>query len=128
ESLRSQEMQKKLNEFMNSDFTNDLNGANQCVTEFQNILLETSKKSLKIKKCKRRRKITNIAQKIWFDKDCRIKRHDLRKLSNLKHRDPTNVELRKNYHDALKSYKVTLQLKQSEFHNKKMNELQTELD
>ena len=26
ESLRSQEMQKKLNEFMNSDFTNDLNG------------------------------------------------------------------------------------------------------
>ncbi|CAB4001341.1 Hypothetical predicted protein [Paramuricea clavata] len=125
ESLRSQEMQNKLNEFMNSEFTNDLSGANQCVTEFQNILLETSKKSLKIKKCKRRRKITNVAQKIWFDKDCRIKRHDLRKLSNLKHRDPTNVELRKNYHDALKSYKVTLQLKQSEFHNKKMNELQT---
>ena len=31
----------------------------------------------------------------WFDKDCRIKQHDLRKLSNLKHRDPTNVELRK---------------------------------
>ena len=44
ESLRSQEMQRKLNEFMNSDFTNDLNGTNQCVTEFQNILLETSKK------------------------------------------------------------------------------------
>ncbi|CAB4020255.1 Hypothetical predicted protein, partial [Paramuricea clavata] len=61
----------------------------------------------------------------WFDKDCRIKRHDLRKLSNLKHRDPTNVKLRKNYHDALKSYKVTLQLKQSECHNKKMNELET---
>ena len=97
----------------------------KCVTEFQNILLETSKKSLKIKKSKRRRKITNVARKKWFDKDCRIKQHDLRKLSNLKHRDPTNVELRKNYHDALKSYKVTLQLKQSEFHNKKMNELET---
>jgi hypothetical protein len=26
ESLRPQDMQKKLNEFMNSDFTNDLNG------------------------------------------------------------------------------------------------------
>jgi hypothetical protein len=118
-------MQKKLNEFMNSDFTNNLNGTNQCVTEFQNILLETWKKCLKIIKSKRRRKITNVARKKWFDKDCRIKRHDLRKLSNLKHRDPTNVELRKNYHDALKSYKVTLQLKQSEFHNKKMNELET---
>jgi hypothetical protein len=66
-------MQKKLNEFMNSDFTTDLNGTNQCVTEFHNILLETSKKSLKIKKSKRRRKITNVAQKKWFDKDCRIK-------------------------------------------------------
>ena len=37
-------MQRKLNEFMNSDFTNELNGTNQCVTEIQNILLETSKK------------------------------------------------------------------------------------
>jgi hypothetical protein len=44
ESLRSQEIQKKLTELMNSDFTNDLNGTNQCVTEFQNILLETSQK------------------------------------------------------------------------------------
>jgi hypothetical protein len=77
---------------------------------------------LKIKKSKLRRKITNIAQKKWFDKDCRIKRHDLRKISNLKHRDSTNVELRKNYHDALKSYKVTLQLKQNEFHDKFVKE------
>ena len=80
---------------------------------------------MKIKKSKQRRKITNVAQKKWFDIDCRIKRHDLRKLSNLKHRDPTNVKLRKNYHDALKTYKATLQLKKKEFHNIKMNELET---
>ena len=53
-----------------------------------------------------------------------VERHHLRKLSNLKHNDPTNTELRKTYHDALKSYKETLQMKQKEFHNNKIDELE----
>ena len=124
ETLRSPEIQRKMNEFVDSNFTNDLNGINKCLCEFQKILLETSKKCLKIKKSKLRRKITNVVQKKWFDKECRIKRHHLRKLSNLKHNDPTNTELRKTYHDALKSYKETLQMKQKEFHNNKIDELE----
>jgi hypothetical protein len=124
QTLKSAEIQQKLYEFTNSDFTNDLNGVNKCVSEFQNILIDTSKKSLKIKKSKLRRKIENVAQKKWFDKDCRIKRHHLRKLSNQKHKDPTNIELRNNYHDALKSYKETLQVKCNQFHQKKIDELE----
>ena len=118
QTLKTPEIQQKINNFINSDFTNDTHGINDCVSQFQNILLETSKKSLKIKKIKnQRRKINNVAQKKWFDKECRIKRHQLRKLANLKHKDPTNITVRNSYHDALKSYKTTLQIKQNEFQN-----------
>jgi hypothetical protein len=37
-------------EFLSTTFTNDINGVNECVIEFQNILTNASKKSLKIKK------------------------------------------------------------------------------
>jgi hypothetical protein len=56
-------------------------------------------------------------RKKWFDKECRIKWHQLKKLANLKHKDPTNITVRNSYHDALKSYKTTLQIKQNEFQN-----------
>jgi hypothetical protein len=69
QTLKSPEIQQKINNFINSDFTNDTHGINDCVSQFQNILLETSKKSLKIKKIKnQRRKINNVAQKKWFEK------------------------------------------------------------
>ena len=66
ETLRSPEIQRKMNEFVDSNFTNDLNGINKYLCEFQKILLETSKKCLKIKKSKLRRKITNVVQKKCF--------------------------------------------------------------
>ncbi len=77
---------------------------------------------MKIKKSKLRRKIDNVTQNKLFDKDCRIKRHHLRKLSNQKHTDPTNIELRNNYHDALKSYNETLKVKRNQFHQNKIDE------
>ena len=110
-------------EFLSTTFTNDINGVNECVIEFQNILTNASKKSLKIKKKKTRRKITNIANKKWFDKECRIKRHELRKLANQKHKDPTNLGLRNAYQTALKIYKDTLSIKKNEFHKNKIDEL-----
>ena len=124
QTLKSTEIQKKIDEFVNLDFTNDQNGVNECVQKFQNILLETSRKSLKIKKNRHRQKITNNAQKKWFDKDCRVKRHHLKKLANLKHKDPNNIQLRQKYHDALKSYKKTLEMKRNEFRNNKIDELE----
>ena len=111
--LKSHEIQTKLNQFISSEFTNDINGVNKCVSEFQDIIIETSKKSLKIRKKKIRKKITNVANKKWFDKDCRIKRHQVRKLANQKHRDPINLEVRNAYHAALKTYKEILHLKKA---------------
>jgi uncharacterized membrane protein YgaE (UPF0421/DUF939 family) len=112
-TLRSTEITNKLSEFINFYFSHDLNGVNDCVSKFQNILINTSKKCLKIKKSKLKRKISNVAQKKWFDKECRMKRHHLRKLSNLKHRHLTNADLREKYHEVLKSYKEILQTKKN---------------
>ena len=38
----------------------------------------------------------------WFDADCKIIRKKLRTLSNQKHRDPNNGELRLHYCETLK--------------------------
>ena len=77
-----------------------------------------------MKKKKLRRKIDNILNKKWFDKECRIKRHELTILANQKHRDPTNSNIRKSYHHALKLYKDTLQIKKNQFHEEKIEELE----
>ena len=85
QTLKSHEIQRKLDSFLQSTFTNDEKGVNDCVTEFQNILTDAAKKSLKIRKKRTRRKINNPMNKKWFDKECRFKRHELRKLANQKH-------------------------------------------
>ena len=55
-----------------------------------------------------------VSNKKWFDKDCRFKRHEVRKLSNQKHRDPLNENLREKYHVALADYKKLLSRKQTD--------------
>ena len=84
-----------------------------------------SKKSLKIKTNKRRQRLLkNVANKKWFDKECRIKRHQLRKLANQTHKDPSNNDTRNLYHSTLKDYKHTLEMKKKKFHQDKIEELE----
>jgi hypothetical protein len=46
-------------------------------------------------------KVKSCNQQKWFDKECRIKRHELRKLANQKHKDQRNIDLRNAYHSTL---------------------------
>ena len=124
QTLKSPEIQRKLDQFLKRNFDNEKKGVDESVHEFQNILMDTAKKSLKIKKKKTRRKIDNVMNKKWFDKECRFRRHELRKLANQKHRDPTNLTIREQYHNALKIYKETLKTKRNRFQNDKLNELE----
>ena len=87
---------------MNSDIHYDKDGINKCVSEFEDILFDVAKNSLKIKKKKHRPKLSNKANKIWFDTECEFKRRQLRKLANQKHKDPGNVRLRDAYHNTEK--------------------------
>ena len=67
-----------------------------------------SKCGLKIKTGKTRTRIKKSSNKKWFDKECRLKRHELRNLANKKHRDPLNPIIREQYNDTLMQYKKLL--------------------
>ena len=76
-----------------------------------NILTATSKICLKIKTKKSRKK--------WFDRECRLKRHELRTVSYQKHRDPFNSELQEKFHKTLTDYKELLYSKRKAFQTEK---------
>jgi hypothetical protein len=86
--------------------------------------MHDAKKSMKIKKKKYRNKISNVCNKKWFDKECQLQRHSLRKLANRKHCDPLNTKIRDKYHVTLKIYKNTLKCKKELVHEKKLEELE----
>ena len=65
-----------------------------------------------------------VSNKNWFDKECRFQKHELRKISNQKHRDPLNANLREQYHDTLRAYKKLLNKKKNEYYNSKITELE----
>ena len=76
----------------------------------------------------RKRHIKTSSNKKWFDKECRLKRHELRKLANLKHRDPLNITLREEYHFVLKQYKSLLKQKKNEYYHTQLTKLETAVD
>jgi len=80
---------------------------NTSLDAVETILITTAKRCLKIRVVKKRH-IKSSSNKKRFDKECRLKRHELRKLANLKHRDPLNITLRQGYHTVLKQYKSVL--------------------
>ena len=95
----------------------------------ERILFTTAKHCLKIKNIKKRYTRLSFvpSNEKWLDKECRLKRHELRKLTYLKHRDPLNITLREKYHSALKQYKNVLKQKR-EYHHTKISELENMLD
>ena len=61
---------------------------NTSLRKVENMLILAAKRCLKIRIKKNRTKITPLSNKKWFDKECRLKKHKLRKISNQKHREP----------------------------------------
>ena len=68
-NLSSPHTQNTLAAFMDSEFALSDDGVNVCATQFQNIIIESAKKSFKIKKVKHRQNISNGMNKKWFDAD-----------------------------------------------------------
>ena len=83
---------------------------------------------LKIRAGKTRKRIKSLSNKKWFDKECRLKRHELRKLANKKHQDPLNTTIREQYHDTLAQYKKLLNSKKNDYYNAKISELEKTAD
>ena len=121
--LNSQNIQDLVNEFLNQEFEKTYRGINAAASKVEYILYSAAKNSLKRKNAKRRFRITKHINKKWFDKDCRLKRHQVRKLANLKHKDPLNESIRYEFHNVLKEYRNLLKNKQHTCKNEKLTEL-----
>ena len=74
---------------------------NTSVEQIESILIATAKRYLKIRTMRRHKRTYSSPNKKWFDKECPLKRHELRKLSNEKHRDPLNDKGREKYNTTL---------------------------
>ena len=120
--LRSPNLQMLIRDYLDDD--NSFLDVNTRLKKVEHMLISAAKRSLKIRKPKLRKKMKQVSNKIWFDKDCRFKRHEVRKLSNQKHRDPLNENLREKCHIALADYKKLLSGKQTEYYNSKITELE----
>jgi hypothetical protein len=93
--LRSSDIQNKLENFLKNNFSEKDYGVNECLEEFQDILQETSKRCLKIKKNSKDLSIKN-------DLTMNVGLKTFRKLANQKHRNP--LDERNQYHVTLKDY------------------------
>ena len=111
-ALDSPDTRDLVNVFLNHDFEETQFGVDIAVQKFQNILLNAAKRSLKRKVKKRRCRLTNIVNKKWFDKECRFKRHAIRKVANAKRKEPFNIDIRNEYHNTLKEHRKLLKEKQ----------------
>ena len=114
-TLRMESIQILIREYIERH-TEDVNVS---VEDAVNILTATSKICLKIKTKKSRKRVKATSNKKWFDRECRLKRHELRRVSNQKHRDPFNSELREKFHKTLTDYKKLLDSKRKAFQTEK---------
>ena len=90
-------------------------------TEEVNVSLDDAVNILTATSSRKRTKAT--ANKKWFDRECSLKRHELRRVSNQKHRDPFNSELREKFHKTLTDYKKLLDSKRRAFQTEKCQKL-----
>ena len=83
ENLKSFQTQQKLQYLINSNPSPSKEGVDRFASKVEDLIMhDHAKKSMKIKKKKYRNKISNVCNKKWFDKECRLQRHSLRKLAN----------------------------------------------
>ena len=121
-ALRSPVIQTLIQDY--TDERAHINDVNTSLDKVENIFITTARQCLKIKTTKQRKRIQSSSNKKWFDLECRLKGHELRKLANQKHRDPLNPILRENYHVILMQYKSLLKSKKSDYCNSKLHSLE----
>ena len=89
--LRSADLQIPIREYIDDD--TPIQDVNITLEKVENILIIAAKKCLKIKTGKKKRRIIKP-----MSNKMSLKKNELRKLSNQKHRDPLNANLREKYH------------------------------
>ncbi len=99
-ALSSQKIQALIDNFLNNTYAHTNEGVNLAV-KYINYLFEKSAKQSKLKTKHWTNQILKN-EKNWFDQTCQTIRKNLRTLSNQKHNDPNNAEIRHLYCETLK--------------------------
>ena len=107
--------------FENTTFELNSEGIEQATIQFRSIMEEAAKRSLELS-CQKNSKRKHSTQQ-WFDNECKTLRISLKRLSNKKHRNPLDTEIRKEYHLQNKTFKKLLKYKERLFFDSKINEL-----
>jgi len=102
-ALTLNEVQTKIRQFEEKEFEHSCNGVDLVTEEFTDILKTDSLRSLKLATNKKNRK-RHSSQK-WFDNECYISKRKLNRISNDKHRNPFDMNLRQQYHSVKKQFK-----------------------
>lgn len=124
-AVDSSEIQSLIHSFQIQEYPKNQFGINQEVQDLNNIFYKTAQKSnLAIVKPKKKYLDTDK----WFDLDCKALRKNLRNLSNQKHRQPDNPDLRLLYCEALKQYKATLRRKKAQFLQSQFEEIEKSIN
>ncbi len=94
------QIQEILDQFLATPFPHDSEGTNQAVDKL-NRIFEVSATLSNLKTTKRKAKRPHATER-WFDNDCKRLRKEVRILSNQKHREADNENIRHLYHEKLK--------------------------
>lgn len=115
--------------FLFTSHTTDRQSINLAVDEVTGIFLQIARLSgvIEERQAHTCRKIKHTKED-WFDSECFRAKHILRGLSNRKHRDPANEDIRLEYITALKHYKKLLRLKKTEFMSSKLDQIEDAID
>ena len=118
EAMSSHGNQEHLNAFLVHTYPHSKEGVNVATKHINNIFHYVAQQS-NLPFLKQNPK--KVKQEKWYDSECKNIRKLLRQLSNQKHRDPENQDLRFHYSDTLKQYKQTLRTKKEQHHKKQVN-------
>ena len=116
-----------INTFITKFYTSNKDGVNLAVKDI-NIIFDRLAVLANLKKSKIYERKNSISNKKWFDKECKDLRRNLRKLSNQKHRDPNNNELRQKYWETHKEYNYIIRAKKTQHIKHQLNEMEEAID
>uniref|UniRef100_A0A671YR74 ribonuclease H n=1 Tax=Sparus aurata TaxID=8175 RepID=A0A671YR74_SPAAU len=108
----SEDIQSLLDSFLVQSYPQNTEGVELCLVNINHVFHHLA--SLSNLKCKTKQP-KKMNRERWFDSDCKTIRKTLRKVSNLKHRNPDSQELCLSYCETLKQYKNTLRTKKEQY-------------
>ncbi len=119
-------IQVLLDQFLATPFPHDSEGTNLAVDKL-NRIFEVSATLSNLKTTKRKAKRPHATER-WFDNDCKRLRKEVRILSNQKHRDADNENIRHLYHEKLKQYRNTLRKKKEQNTKSQLKDIEESLE